>query len=214
MQGKRAAWAWVIAVWALALSSTPARAELDHIEVLERGLVADGKVFGNTGPYERLRGKLYFAVEATAAENQAVVDLRATPRDAQGRVHFLGGFRRPHCGRSNPARAQRPPCSTKRRTDGNVQMLTAVVRRWRAGKRLVATAAQAEHWLPDGARLCVARNRLELGCSAGRGSPARADLPLASDGGKPLYGLGRPERSPRPKSRRPRQPAYRRSAAP
>src|ERR1700761_4288310 len=88
----RAAWAFHFVIWALGLASLPARAELDRVEVLERGMVADGKAFGNVGPYERLRGRLYFSEEATAAENQAVVDIRSAPRDGQGRIHFTADF--------------------------------------------------------------------------------------------------------------------------
>ncbi|MDX2144466.1 MAG: alpha/beta hydrolase domain-containing protein [Rhodospirillaceae bacterium] len=74
---------------ALAISlGVAARAEVDRIEVLERVPFADGKAFGAVGPYERIRGRLGFAVNPDAPENQGIVDLKLAPRDTQGRVTF------------------------------------------------------------------------------------------------------------------------------
>src|SRR5437868_5459202 len=77
----------VVALWL-----RPARAEVERVEVLDRALVAGGKVFGNVGRYERLRGRLYLSFEANAAENQAVSDIRLAPRDNQGRIHVTTDF--------------------------------------------------------------------------------------------------------------------------
>src|SRR5579883_725161 len=88
-----AAGALAIATLAVSLAAArPAAAELDRIEILERVPFAGGKSFGNVGPYERLRGRLYFTVEANAPENQPIVDIKLAPRDAQGRVHFTTDF--------------------------------------------------------------------------------------------------------------------------
>jgi len=75
-----------------AIATHQAKAEVDRIEVLERTVFAGGKSFGNVGPYERLRGRIYVAVEAGAPENQSIVDVRLAPRDAQGRVVFATDF--------------------------------------------------------------------------------------------------------------------------
>jgi hypothetical protein len=74
------------------LALPAARAEVERIEVLERTPFADGKAFGNVGPYERIRGRLIFAIDPNAAENQAIVDVKLAPRDAQGRVTFAADF--------------------------------------------------------------------------------------------------------------------------
>ena len=66
----------------------PASAELSRIEITSRTAVLDGKSFGLVGPYERLSGKAYFAVDPTAAANQQIVDLDKAARNAQGRVEF------------------------------------------------------------------------------------------------------------------------------
>ena len=46
----------------LACAATTARADVERVEVYDRVLVADGKAFGNVGPYERLRGRLTFTI--------------------------------------------------------------------------------------------------------------------------------------------------------
>ena len=96
MQGKAAAglrgWFGIVGAVALALLSFGVKADVDRVEVLTRGVVADGKAFGNVGPYEWLRGRLYLTEEAGAGENQAVVDIKLAPRDGQGRVHFATDF--------------------------------------------------------------------------------------------------------------------------
>lgn len=71
---------------------TPARGEVDRVEVLERTPFADGKMFGNVGAYERIRGRLTFSIDPNAPENQTIVDVKLAPRDAQGRVTFLADF--------------------------------------------------------------------------------------------------------------------------
>src|SRR3954463_3184255 len=88
----RVAAAFIMTFIAIGTAATTARAEVERLEILERTLLADGKSFGNVGPYERLRGRLYFAVEPGAPENQAIADIRQAPRDAAGRVTFAVDF--------------------------------------------------------------------------------------------------------------------------
>jgi hypothetical protein len=71
---------------------TAARAEVDRVEILERSVLAEGRAFGGVGPFERLRGRLYFVLDAAAPENQPIADIRLAPRDSQGRVHFSADF--------------------------------------------------------------------------------------------------------------------------
>ncbi|MDP1604996.1 MAG: hypothetical protein Q8M03_17235, partial [Legionella sp.] len=66
--------------------ATPARADVERVEILERAVLAEGRAFGGVGPYERLRGRIYFVIDSAAAENQAITDIRLAPRDSQGRV--------------------------------------------------------------------------------------------------------------------------------
>jgi len=62
------------------------------IEVSSRRPYASGATFANTGEYERIEGKLTFAVDPLAEVNSAVVDLTLAPRDADGRVRFQSDF--------------------------------------------------------------------------------------------------------------------------
>ena len=43
---------------------------------------------GATGPYERLIGRIEFALDPAAPQNARIVDLEYAPRAADGRVHF------------------------------------------------------------------------------------------------------------------------------
>ena len=72
--------------------ASPARADVERIEVLDRSLVAGGKSFGTVGPYELLRGRIHFTIDANAAKNQIVTDLRLAPRDVRGDVRFAADF--------------------------------------------------------------------------------------------------------------------------
>lgn len=77
---------------ALALWGSFADAELTGIVVDERGNVAEGSAYGLVGSYERLRGRLEFAVDPDAAANAIVRDLAHGPRGRDGRVEFAADF--------------------------------------------------------------------------------------------------------------------------
>ena len=79
-------------VLATLLAGPPAAAAVSRIEVLGRAPVAGGKSFGETGPYEIITGRLHYAVDPDAPANGRIVDLGLAPRDATGRVAFLGDF--------------------------------------------------------------------------------------------------------------------------
>ncbi len=76
------------ATFAVTLLGLPASAELSRIEITSRVSVLDGKSFGLAGPYEKLSGKAYFALDPTAAANSRIADLDKASRDEQGRVLF------------------------------------------------------------------------------------------------------------------------------
>jgi hypothetical protein len=59
-----------------------------RIEVSERSDVLAGKSFGSVGPYERLVGKAYFAVDPKLPANQIVCDIDKAPRNDSGLVEF------------------------------------------------------------------------------------------------------------------------------
>ena len=63
-------------------------AEVTNVTVTSRTIVAGGQSFGATGPYERLVGRIEFALDPTDPHNAVIVDLKHAPRDAEGRVRF------------------------------------------------------------------------------------------------------------------------------
>jgi hypothetical protein len=71
-----------------ALLPAPARAELRELEIYRREPFADGKAFGNTGPYEILAGVARFAVDPDNLHNRIIVDLPLAPRNKDGKVEF------------------------------------------------------------------------------------------------------------------------------
>ena len=64
------------------------RAELVRFEITQREPFAGGHSFGEVGPYEKLVGRAYFALDPNLRQNEAVVDLKLAPRNAAGRVEF------------------------------------------------------------------------------------------------------------------------------
>jgi hypothetical protein len=65
-----------------------APAALVRIEVTERSDVLGGKSFGTAGPYERLIGKAYFAVDPANTANRIISDIDKAPRNEKGLVEF------------------------------------------------------------------------------------------------------------------------------
>lgn len=79
-------------VWAICigwmLASSTASAEVTRWEILAREPYAEGREFGKAGAYERITGKVHFAIDPAATVNQGIVDLVRAPRNADGRVEF------------------------------------------------------------------------------------------------------------------------------
>jgi hypothetical protein len=80
--------AWILSICIPALLP----AALVRIEVSERSDVLDGKAFASAGPYERIVGKAYFAVDPNLAANKIVTDIAKAPRDEDGLVEFSADF--------------------------------------------------------------------------------------------------------------------------
>jgi hypothetical protein len=68
------------------------QAAVVRLEVRERTPIADGKPFGAAGPYERLAGRVYFAVDPQLARNRIISDIGQAPRNAAGKVEFSSDF--------------------------------------------------------------------------------------------------------------------------
>ena len=76
----------------LLLVVTSASAEVIRIEVTARSEVADGKTSGLAGPYERIAGTIYFAVDPNNPANRIITDIGYAPRNVDGKVEFRSDF--------------------------------------------------------------------------------------------------------------------------
>lgn len=70
------------------MTTTLAQAEVTRIEITQRRPYAEGRPMGDRGPYEQLRGRIYFAIDPKLPANGNIVDLDLAPRNAQGHVEF------------------------------------------------------------------------------------------------------------------------------
>ena len=64
------------------------QARVVRVEITSRTDIQEGKPFGNSGAYEKIVGRVYFAVDPANLHNQQIVDLDKAPRNAQGEVEF------------------------------------------------------------------------------------------------------------------------------
>jgi len=76
----------------VAALAAPANAEVSKVEIASRVPVAGGMAFGAAGAYEKISGRLTYAVDPGHPANRRIVDLALAPRDAAGRVVFSGDF--------------------------------------------------------------------------------------------------------------------------
>ncbi|HLH32763.1 MAG TPA: alpha/beta hydrolase domain-containing protein, partial [Terriglobia bacterium] len=76
----------------LAVFSIPVHAEVVRIEVKSRADILSGKTFGTAGAYEKLSGKIYFAVDPKNSANRIIADIDKAPKNAAGKVDFSSDF--------------------------------------------------------------------------------------------------------------------------
>jgi len=83
-----------IAAGALATSlvASSADARVTSLEIQRREPVLSGKAFGGAGAYEKLVGKVHFALDPKLAINKTIVDLDLAPKNAKGEVEFTADF--------------------------------------------------------------------------------------------------------------------------
>ncbi len=63
-----------------------------RVDVDSRQSVLGGRTFGAHGPYEVVRGRLYFAFDPANASNAKIVDLTKAPRNSEGHVEAWTTF--------------------------------------------------------------------------------------------------------------------------
>lgn len=159
-----------------------ARADVDRVEVLERSVLAEGRAFGGVGPYERLRGRLYFSIDATAGDNQAVTDVRLAPRDGQGRVTLSTDFMM-----LRPVDGGRANGRLLAEVGGSAGPAMLSVFNDATNALLPTSSAEAGNGflMDQGYSLLWVGWNWDVAPGEGR---LRADLPIALEAGKPVFG--------------------------
>ena len=76
------------AVLLIVLLQSWAAAEVTRVEITSKRDVAAGRVFGSVGPYERLSGKIHFAVDPGNRRNQVIADIDKSPKNSAGMVEM------------------------------------------------------------------------------------------------------------------------------
>jgi hypothetical protein len=78
--------AWGVAF--IAFFASAAEAHVTRVEIVSRADVQGGRAFGLAGAYEKIIGRVYFAVDPANIHNRQIVDIDKAPRNAQGEVEF------------------------------------------------------------------------------------------------------------------------------
>jgi hypothetical protein len=76
----------------LALGLSESSAEVKQIVITSREPWLNGQVMGKAGAYEKLQGRVLYAIDPKNPANQGIVDLKLAPRNADGLVQFSGDF--------------------------------------------------------------------------------------------------------------------------
>src|SRR5215208_129963 len=74
------------------LAASPLSAEVVRIEVQSRSDLVGGQAFGAAGSFEKIAGKIFFAVDPSLQANRIVTDLAKAPHNAAGKVEFSSDF--------------------------------------------------------------------------------------------------------------------------
>src|SRR5687768_18309748 len=69
-----------------------AEADVTRLQIDRREIVLNGRPFGAAGPYEKLSGKVHFALDPALPPNAIIVDLNLAPKNAKGLVEFSDDF--------------------------------------------------------------------------------------------------------------------------
>ena len=172
----------IVALPVLGLLAAPAtaRAHVTDVVITSCIDVLEGKSFGETGPYEKCVGKIYFALDPENPRNRIIVDLDKARRNALGEVEFSADLfvLRP----KDPSR-------------GNGVLFFDVVNR---GNKLLlgrfnlargSTDPTTEADFGDGFLMREGYTLVALGWEASPNTPAMSLYPpTATESGRPIYG--------------------------
>jgi hypothetical protein len=175
----------VLAFALLLLAGVPSHARVTRVEVTSSADVLGGKSFGDTGPYERLSGRVYFSLPVDNPHNAAIVDLKNAVNLNNGAVEFSAEF---------------IAVCPKDRRKGNGSLLLEVPNR---GRSRIIGLVDGGDWdvandAGDGWLLRNGYTIVSLGWqwdAAGQGA-LRFFAPVAKEGGKTITGLLRGDLMP------------------
>ena len=162
------------------------KSTITRIEVIERVSPAfNGRVFGNAGTYEWIRGRAHAVADPASPRNAGVVDLARAPRNAQGLVEysFDVSFIKP----VNPAAAN-ATVILEVTNRGRPILQTSLLRG--NGDLRAAAGAGRHSILEQGATLVWTGWQADIDAGAG---VSTASYPVASDNGKPITAIVRDE---------------------
>jgi hypothetical protein len=169
----------------LVVAASVSEARVVRLRVERRETVLNGRPFGAAGPYEKLVGKVDFALDPQLPANDAIVDLKLAPRNAHGEVEFSADF------------YLLKPADPRR---GNGKLFYEVGNR--GGKSMLSTFQKAaasadpttEAEFGDGALMRQGFALLWMGWQwdvPDRPGVMRMEMPIATDNGRPITGLVR-----------------------
>ena len=84
----RARFVWILSFVIFLSFAAGTNAHVTRVEIISRIEIQDGRAFGLAGAYEKILGRVYFAVSPDNLHNRLIVDLDKAPRNAQGEVEF------------------------------------------------------------------------------------------------------------------------------
>lgn len=87
MRPVRARLLWIISI-VVCFFAAAANARVKRVEIISRSDIQDGQAYGSAGPYEKIIGRVYFAIGPANLHNRQIVDLDKAPRNADGEVEF------------------------------------------------------------------------------------------------------------------------------
>src|SRR3954471_11785213 len=174
-----------VAIAFLLLAASAADAGVVRLRVERREPVLNGRTFGAAGAYEKLVGKVEFAVDPNNPRNDLIVDLKLAPRNAAGQVEASADF------------YMLKPVDPGR---GNGRVFYEVGNR--GGKAMLSTFQKAagspdpttEAQFGDGALMRDGFTLLWMGWQwdvPERAGTMRMDMPIAAENGKAITGLVR-----------------------
>jgi len=167
----------------LTMFSAASPARVVRVEITSRSDIQEGKPFGNAGPYEKIVGRVYFAVDPANLHNRQIVDLDKAPRNAHGEVEF-----------SADLYLLKPKDMAK----GNQAVLFEVSNR--GGRGILSLVNGRENEYGDGFLMRQGYTITWVGWEfdlSSQGERLRLTAPIAHDpGGKEIHGLARTDFTP------------------